>query len=57
VQVELAVIAFNQRGAEGSKSRGEGGVSITFDALPAILEMQLNPYRDNNRVARAVSML
>jgi hypothetical protein len=52
-QVDLAIIAYNQRGAEGNKSRGEGGVSMTFDTLPLNIELQLKAYR----LARAVSML
>lgn len=53
VQVDLAIIAYNQRGAEGQKSRGEGGLSITFDTLPTSLEKQMNAYR----LARVVNTL
>lgn len=44
VQVQLAVIAYNKRGAEGESSRSEGGVSQSFDGLPPELLARLKNY-------------
>ncbi len=44
VQVQLAVIAYNKRGAEGESSRSEGGISQIFDGLPPELLARLKNY-------------
>ena len=44
VQVQLAVIAYNKRGAEGESSRSEGGISQSFDGLPPELLARLKNY-------------
>ena len=44
VQVQLAVMAFNKRGAEGESSRSEGGISQSFDGLPPELLARLKNY-------------
>lgn len=44
VQVQLAVIAYNKRGAEGESSRSEGGISQSFDGLPPELMARLKNY-------------
>ena len=44
VQVQLAVIAYNTRGAEGESSRSEGGISQSFDGLPPELLARLKNY-------------
>lgn len=44
VQLELALIAYNRLGAEGESSRGEGGISRSFEALPPTIEKQLQSY-------------
>lgn len=43
--VELAVIAYNKRGAEGETSRSEGGISRSFEAVPEHIRAHLNAYR------------
>ncbi len=45
VQVALAVIAYNEQGAEGESSRSEGGISRSFlDGLPTELKDRLKNY-------------
>lgn len=44
VQVQLAVIAYNRRGTEGESSRGEGGISQSFDGLPPEMQARLKNY-------------
>lgn len=44
VQVQLAVIAYNKRGAEGESSRSEGDISQSFDGLPPELLARLKNY-------------
>lgn len=44
VQIQLAVMAFNKRGAEGESSRSEGGISQSFDGLPPELLARLKNY-------------
>nr|DAL37010.1 MAG TPA_asm: Head Tail Connector Protein [Caudoviricetes sp.] len=44
VQIQLAVIAYNKRGAEGESSRSEGGISQSFDGLPPELLARLKNY-------------
>lgn len=44
VQIQLAVIAYNKRGAEGESSRTEGGISQSFDGLPPELLARLKNY-------------
>lgn len=44
VQVQLAVMAYNKRGAEGESSRSEGGISQSFDGLPPELLRRLKNY-------------
>lgn len=44
VQVQLAVIAYNKRGAEGESSRSEGGISQNFDGLPPEMLARLKNY-------------
>lgn len=45
VQVELALIAYNQTGVEGEASHSEGGVSRSWTALTPLMQAQLNRYR------------
>ena len=45
VQCQLAAILYNRLGMEGESRRGEGGVSITVDTLPADIKAQLTPWR------------
>ena len=42
---DLAVITLNRMGAEGEKSRSEGGESYTFDDAPKQIYDTLNRYR------------
>lgn len=44
VQVQLAVMAYNKRGAEGESSRSEGGISQNFDGLPPEMLARLKNY-------------
>lgn len=44
VQVELALIAYNRRGAEGESSRSEGGISRSFEGLSPLLLKRLQSY-------------
>lgn len=44
VQVQLAVMAYNKRGAEGESSRSEGGISQSFDGLPPEMLARLKNY-------------
>lgn len=44
VQVQLAVMAYNKRGAEGESSRSEGGISQSFDGLPPEMLRRLKNY-------------
>ncbi len=44
VQVQLAVMAYNKRGAEGESSRSEGGISQNFDGLPPEMLKRLKNY-------------
>ncbi len=45
VQIELAVIAYNEQGAEGESSRSEGGISRSFvDGLPGEMKERLKNY-------------
>lgn len=44
VQVQLAVMAYNKRGAEGESSRSEGGISQSFDGLPPEMRERLKNY-------------
>lgn len=44
VQVQLAVMAYNKRGAEGESSRSEGGISQSFDGLPPEMLKRLKNY-------------
>ena len=45
IAVSLALAAYNRMGAEGQKSRTEGGVSRTFEVdIPAEVKTQLNRY-------------
>ena len=43
-QVDIAVGAWGKRGAEGESSHSEGGVSVTYDALPPALQALLRAY-------------
>ena len=52
VQVELAVIAYNKRGAEGQSSRSEGGISISFEDLPPLMLKRLENYPKKVRTIR-----
>jgi len=52
VQIELAVIAYNKRGAEGQSSRSEGGISITFEDLPPLMRKRLENYPKKARSLR-----
>lgn len=42
--VELTIIAWNKRGAEGESSRSEGGISRSFEDLPPLLKEQLKNF-------------
>ena len=53
VQAELAVIAYNKRGAEGEASRSEGGISRTFQDLPPLMLKRLENYPRKVGVIRA----
>ena len=53
VQVELAIIAFNKRGAEGESSRSEGGISRSFEALSPLMQKRLLNYPRKVGVIRA----
>lgn len=55
VQLELAIIAFNKRGAEGESSRSEGGISRSFEALPPLMLKRLNNYPRKVGVIRAIN--
>lgn len=55
VQVELAIIAYNKRGAEGESSRSEGGISRTFEELPPLMLKRLMNYPRKVGVIRAVN--
>lgn len=44
VQVQLALMAYNKRGAEGESSRSVGSVSRSFDGLPPELLARLKNY-------------
>ena len=50
VQLDLAVIRYNQRGIEGESSHSEGGVSRSISALPPDRQLLLN----DQRLARTV---
>lgn len=52
VQVELAVIAYNKRGAEGQSSRSEGGISISFEDVPPLMRKRLENYPKKARSIR-----
>lgn len=53
VQIELAIIAYNKRGAEGESSRSEGGVSRSFEALSPLMQKRLLNYPRKVGVIRA----
>lgn len=55
VQVELALIAYNKRGAEGESSRSEGGISRSFEGLPPLMLARLKNYPRKVGVVRAVN--
>lgn len=55
VQVELALIAYNKRGAEGETARSEGGISRTFQGLPPMMLARLKNYPRKVGVIRAVN--
>lgn len=43
--VDLAVIAFGRRGAEGESARSEGGISRSFvEGIPDEIKLQLNRF-------------
>lgn len=52
VQCQLAVMLYNRMGMEGERTRSEGGVNMTVDALPEDILCQLRPYR----LGRTVSL-
>lgn len=43
--VQIATIAINQAGAEGSSSASEGGISRSWSAIPPELQLQMNRWR------------
>ena len=55
VRVELAVIAYNKRGAEGESSRSEGGISRSFQDLPPLMQERLKNYPRKVGVIHAVN--
>lgn len=56
VQVELAIMAYNKRGAEGESSRSEGGISRSFEDLPPLMLKRLLNYPRKVGVIRAVDV-
>lgn len=52
VQIELAIIAYNKRGAEGESSRSEGGISRSFEELPPLMLRRLKNYPRKVRVIK-----
>ena len=44
-RVYLALALYNRQGAEGEASRREGDVASAFEALPALVKLQLRPFR------------
>lgn len=55
VQVELAIIDYNKRGAEGESSRSEGGISRSFEDLPPRMLERLKNYPRKVGVVHAVN--
>lgn len=53
--VELSVIAYNMRGAEGEGSRSEGGISRAFDVLPPNFRERIKNYPRKVGVINAVN--
>lgn len=45
VQLDLAVIRYNQRGIEGESSHSEGGISRSISSLPAETRALLDNWR------------
>ncbi|NLX83537.1 MAG: hypothetical protein GXZ04_06965 [Clostridiales bacterium] len=41
----LALVLYNQRGAEGEARRAEGDITSWFEGLPDTVRLQLRPYR------------
>jgi hypothetical protein len=50
--LEVALIMYNRRGAEGSQSVSDGGVSESFLDLPVSVSSRLNRYRRPGYVRR-----
>ena len=44
-QVQLAVVLYNRRGAEGQTAHSEGGVARTMESMPEEIRRQIAPYR------------
>ncbi|MCL6456921.1 MAG: phage head-tail connector protein [Gorillibacterium sp.] len=44
-QRQIAVIRYNMQGVEGQTSHSEGGVSRSFEALPADIRQSISQYR------------
>lgn len=44
-QVELAIIYYNKAGIEGQTSYSEGGISRSFEDVPASIDKKINRYR------------
>lgn len=56
IKVELALIAYNEQGAEGENSRSEGGISRSFvDGLPKEMQERLKNYPRKVRVIRSAN--
>ncbi|OMF54683.1 hypothetical protein BK138_16120 [Paenibacillus rhizosphaerae] len=45
VQRQIAVIRYNMQGVEGQTAHSEGGVSRSFEALPADIKQTVSQYR------------
>lgn len=44
-QVRIAVMYYNAQGVEGQSSHNEGGMAVSFDAMPEDIRLQLNAQR------------
>lgn len=45
IKVDMAVIAYNKLGSEGTTSHSEGGISVSFEEMPKSVYEMLNKYR------------
>ena len=42
---DLAVVMINRLGTEGESSRSEGGISISFEEMPKVIQTAIETYR------------